>query len=126
MENTTELLIRIGEMLDEKLEQKLEEKLEQKLDEKLEQKLEEKLDKKLDEKLDKRFKQIETSLNSRLFLFEQEYGTKIDAIYDAVILEQQKNIEKSDKIRKLDKRLDSVEANIFSHEKRISNLERNQ
>ena len=57
---------------------------------------------------------------------EEECGKKIDAIFDAVTLELDKNLEKSEKIRKLDKRMDRTEVNIFDHEKRISVLERNQ
>lgn len=49
-----ELVIKIGEMLDEKLDKKLGEVLDEKLDKKLGEILDEKLDKKLDEKLDKK------------------------------------------------------------------------
>lgn len=67
--------------------------------------------------------ELRKELLDKQFLFEEEYGTKIDAILDAVTLELDKNLEKSDKIRKLDNRMDRAEANIFGHEKRISRLE---
>ena len=68
---------------------------------------------------------MEKRILDQLFLFEQEYGTKIDAIFDAVTLELDKNLEKSVKIRKLDGRMDRCEATLFNHEKRISNFELN-
>ncbi len=68
---------------------------------------------------------MEKRILDQLFLFEQEYGTKIDAIFDAVTLELDKNLEKSVKIRKLDGRIDRCEATLFNHEKRISNFELN-
>ena len=57
------------------------------------------------------------------FVFEEEYGTKIDAILDAVTLELDKNLEKSEKIRTLDRRMDRAEAHIFNHEKKFARLE---
>lgn len=57
--------------------------------------------------------------------FEQRVIEKIEAIYDAVTLELDKNLEKSEKIRKLDQRMDRAELNFFAHEKRISLLENN-
>ena len=72
---------------------------------------------------DEKLNQYQKNLTDKMFLFEQEYGNKIDAIFDAVILEKDKNIEKSEKIRKLDKRVESNEAKIFGHERRISVLE---
>lgn len=57
------------------------------------------------------------------FLFESEYGTKIDAIFDSVSLELDKNLEKSQKIRRLSERMDRNEVTVFGHEKRISSLE---
>lgn len=62
-------------------------------------------------------------LFAQQFKFEHEYATKIDVIFDSVSLELDKNLEKSEKIRKLDHRMDRAETNIFGHEKRISSLE---
>ncbi len=82
----------------------------------------------LDQKLDRKFNELDdkiTEVREQQCLFEQEYGTKIDAIFDAVTLELDKNLEKSEKIRKIEGRMDRTEANMFSYEKRISNLELN-
>ncbi len=65
-------------------------------------------------------------IKGRQLLFEHEYGTKIDAIFDAVTLELDKNLEKSQKIRVLEGRMDRIEATSFNYEKRISRLELNQ
>ena len=117
---------KLGEMLDTKLEEILNRKLEQILDTKLdkkmqdmEQRLEQKLEKKFDEKLEK----VKKEILDHQFLFEQNYGTKIDAIFDAVSLELDKNLEKSEKIRKIDSRMDRSEVAIFGLEKRVSTLE---
>ena len=68
-------------------------------------------------------KQEIREIRNQQFLFEQEYGNKIDAIFDSVSLEIDKNLEKSEKIGTLGKRMDRSEAMMFSHEKRISKLE---
>lgn len=73
---------------------------------------------------DQKLEKVEKTILDRQFLFEQEYGSKIDAIYDHVALELQKNEEKSVKIHTLDTRLDRSEVELFNHEKRISVLER--
>ena len=76
----------------------------------------------LNENLQNEVRQVQ----AQQFIFEHEYGTKIEAIFDAVTMELDKNLEKSVKIRKLDNRVDRCEANIFGHEKKISSLEFNQ
>ena len=104
--------------INEKFDQKFE-LMEQRFDQKFEE---------MDQKFDQKFNEIHqelTQIRNRQFLFEQEYGTKIDAIFDAVTLELDKNLEKSVKIRKLDGRMDRCEATLFNHEKRISNFELN-
>ena len=60
------------------------------------------------------------------FVFEHEYGMKIDVIVDAVKMELDKNLEKSEKIRELASRMDRNEVSIFAHEERISTLELKQ
>lgn len=62
-------------------------------------------------------------ISDRQLVFESEYGTKIDAIFDAVTMELDKNLEKSEKIRTLEKNADRHDAAMFGHEKRISKLE---
>ena len=88
------------------------------------QKLEE-----MDQKFEKKFEEIQeeiSQIRNQQLIFEYEYGTKIDAIFDSVSLELDKNLEKSQKIRKLENRMDRTEVEIFGHEKRISKLELNQ
>ncbi len=105
-----------------------------------------KLDNKIDAmqiKTDTRFNQMQDQINGlqgqinelqnrteeisdRQLVFENEYGTKIDAIFDAVTMELDKNLEKSEKIRTLEKRLDRHDRTMFGYEKRISKLELNR
>ncbi len=98
-----------------------------------------KLDKKIDGmqnqidalqiKTDTRFDKIQNQveqISNRQFVFEHEYGTKIDAIFDAVTMELDKNLEKSEKIRNLEKRADRHDVAMFGYEKRISKLELNR
>lgn len=87
------------------------------------------IDKKF-EAIDKRFDDLELKIDNmrqeildRQFLFEQEYGAKIDIILDAVKMQLDQNSVKSEKIRELDNRIDKVELNIFNHESRIHHLE---
>jgi len=65
-------------------------------------------------------------ISDRQLVFESEYGTKIDAIFDAVTMELDKNLEKSEKIRTLEKRADRHDAVMLGYEKRISKLELNR
>ena len=118
------------EEMDQKFEKKLEE-MDQKFEKKLEemnQKFEKKLEE-MDQKFEKKFEEIQeeiSQIRNQQLIFEYEYGTKIDAIFDSVSLELDKNLEKSQKIRNLENRMDRTEVEIFGHEKRISKLELNQ
>ena len=76
------------------------------------------------EENDRKFEQLQKTILDKQFLFEHEYGKKIDLMYDAIVTELDKNQEKSEKIRKLDARVDRCEMSLFDHEKRISVLER--
>lgn len=127
MEELKELLIGFGQrMID--FEQRLNEKFRE-IDEKFEQvviELEnnaEKIDR-VEKELKREMKQLERTILDKQFLFETEYGKKIDMMYDAVLLELDKNKEKSEKIHKLDARMERSEIKVFNHEKRISVLER--
>ena len=131
MEELKELLIGFEQRMNEKFRE-IDEKFEQVVIE-LENNAEkiEQVERVLNEKIDRvektlkgEMKQLERTILDRQFLFETEYGKKIDMIYDAVVLELDKNLEKSEKIRKLDARMDKSEIKVFDHEKRISVLER--
>ena len=120
-EKVLEVLFQINQRLD-KIDQRLDgvdnrlDRVDQRFDE-TDQKIED-----LHEEMNQNAKEI----LDRQFLFETEYGRKIDAIFDSVSLEMDKNLEKSAKIRKLDQRVDRNEVNIFSLEKRVSTLELKQ
>jgi len=114
---------------------KIDEKFD-KIDEKFD-KIDEKfysLDKKIDDTKDYLEEKIDSIQNNldifkkeildSQFLFEQEYGSKIDIILDAVKLEADKNIEKSDKIRELDARADRTDVHLLHHEDRLHHLEK--
>lgn len=79
----------------------------------------------MDRKIENLQEEVREIRNQQL-VFEYEYGTKIDAIFDAVTLELDKNLEKSEKIRKLENRMDRSEVTMFGYEKRISSLELNR
>ncbi len=81
------------------------------------------LEEKLMQEMHKQMEAMEKRILDRQFVFETEYGSKIDAIFEAVTLELDKNIDKSQKIGKLEGRMDRSEVTIFNHEKRISTLE---
>lgn len=66
------LVVKIEEMLDEKLEEELVVKIEKMLDEKLERKLDEKLDQKLDQKLDEKLGILEHKLEQKIEDVRQE------------------------------------------------------
>ena len=99
------------------------------LDEKIdnvEKSLNEKIDnveKRLNEKIDEISKRQDRQ-EERLLVFEHDFGRKIDMILDAVLLEQEKNIEKSQKIKKLDSRVEKNEINILEVQGKVFNLER--
>lgn len=77
----------------------------------------------MESRLDNKIEAVRQEILDQQFLFEQEYGIKIDAIFDAVTLELDKNLEKSEKLHRLEKRMDRNDVTIFGHEKRISTLE---
>ena len=103
-------------------EARLEARLEERLATKLGAKFEQELDKKIEE-LKKETKQEMQEIREALFVLEHEHGRKIDAIYDALMIHQEKNDKMSENIGILDKRTEKNEMNIFNHEKRISALE---
>lgn len=116
LEEKTEKIEMNLQQLDERTQMNL-----QQLDEKFEARFQN-LEKKFDE-LRADNEEFKQQMLNRHFVFEQEYGQKINAIYDAVTLELDKNLEKSEKISKLNTRMDRAEINVFNHEKRISKLE---
>lgn len=68
----------------------------------------------------------EKRILDQYFLFESEYGVKIDAIFDAVTMKLDNDLEQSKKIGKLEERMDQNDVAMFQYEKRISALELSQ
>lgn len=60
------------------------------------------------------------------FVFEHEYGTKIDAILDAVTMGLDTNKKQSKEIHELNSRVDNNEISIFGLEQKVSTLELKQ
>lgn len=121
MEEMKALLVEFGQNILQEMDRKMDQKI-QKLEAKMEdgfQTVEAKF-----EENDRKFEQLQKTILDKQFVFEQEYGKKIDLMYDAIITELDKNQEKSEKIRKLGARTDRCEMSLFDHEKRISVLER--
>ncbi len=116
-----EFITKENEKLCQNLEVR-EARLEERLETKLGAKFEQQLDKKIEE-LKKETKQEMQEIREALFVLEHEHGRKIDAIYDALMIHQEKNDKMSENIGILDKRTEKNEMNIFNHEKRISALE---
>ncbi len=116
LQDMKELRQEVGERFDD-----FEKKVDQKFVE-----FEKKVDQKFvefEKKVNQKFDSFEKKVLGQHFLFENEYGIKIDAIFDAVTLELDKNLEKSEKIGKLEGRMNRNEVAVFNHEKRISKLE---
>ena len=143
-EKLTAILFQMNQMNQrfEHFEQKINQKFndfEQKINKKFndfEQKINQEFND-FEQKVEQKFNDFEQKINQKIsdsekrildqqFLFENEYGIKIDAIFDAVTLELDKNLEKSQKIGKLEGRMDRNEVAVFNHERRISTLELSQ
>lgn len=132
-EKLTAILFQMNQMNQrfEHFEQKINQKFndfEQKINQEFndfEQKVEQKFND-FEQKINQKISDSEKRILDQQFLFENEYGIKIDAIFDAVTLELDKNLEKSQKIGKLEGRMDRNEVAVFNHERRISTLELSQ
>ncbi len=125
--------------LEEKFDKKLNE-LEEKFDKKLNE-LEEKFDKKLndlEERFDKKLTALEENMikgqqelkediqriRNNLFILENDYGKKIDALYDSREIELEKEREAIAARASINKRLDHLEIVQWKNEKRIASLEK--
>ena len=59
----------------------------------------------------------------QLFVFEHKYSDYLKAMFDSVILDRDKNIEKSEKITDLEQRVTQNDLKIFAVENRVDALE---
>lgn len=64
------------------------------------------------------------NLHQEILVFEDEYGKKIDVIFEFVDFHQKNNLKRFNRISDLETRVENVENNQFDYEKRISTLER--
>lgn len=83
------------------------------LEERLEQKLEKKLEQKLNEKI-----------ASYMLVFEEEYGRKINIMFEELTAKNQKDRIIEENMLVLEKRVDKNSDFVFNHEKRITTLEK--
>lgn len=76
------------------------------------------------QEVNKNMNDLAKEILDRQFVFENDYGTKINAIYEYVQFHQEKNLQRFDRITNIEQRVDEIELHNFDHEKRISILER--
>lgn len=86
-----ELLVKIGQMLDEKLQKQSSE---------------------FNLKIEQLREEMKEEMRHQFFLFEHEYGDRIKIIGDSVLLDNQKNVERSKKMHDLEQRMNRNELNI--------------
>lgn len=77
--------------------------------------------------MNKRFEEMDqniTEIRQQQFAFEEIYGRKIDAIFDCVTMQMQRNQKHSEKMHELSGRMDRNEITMLDYDRRITNLER--
>lgn len=95
---------------------KLNEKIDQKIND-LDQKVD-RLEQGMDQKIENKIESAKKEILDHYFLFEQEYGYKINAILDTVITVSKKSEEKAELIRQLDRRMSKQELRTLALEQR--------
>lgn len=78
----------------------------------------------LREELKQDINELRQEMINRFFIFETEFGRKIDIMYDYMMLQREIYQQKFETLRDLDKRMDIGEIRNLDYEKRISILER--
>ena len=122
IEKIKDVIVQENDKLREELKETMNQendKLREELVELMNQKNEE-----LRQELKQDLKNLEKAILDRQFVFENEYGTKIDAIFDYVQFHQKNNLKRFDRIDEVEKKVEVIQIHDFDHEKRISNLER--
>lgn len=77
--------------------------------------------------MNKRFEEMDqdiTEIRQQQFAFEEIYGRKIDAIFDCVTMQMQRNQKHSEKMHELSGRMDRNEITMLDYDRRITILER--
>ena len=75
-------------------------------------------------KLRQEMNDLAKEILDKQFVFEDEYGKKIDAIFEFVDFHQKNNLKRFDRISDLENRVGIEEKTSLNHEKRILVLER--
>lgn len=78
----------------------------------------------LRQEVNQKIDDLRQEMINRFFVFENEFGRKIDIMYDYMMLQREIYQQKYELIRDLDKRLDISEIRNLDYEKRISILEK--
>ena len=80
-----------------------------------------KLKQEIFEKIDEKFKKVDEKIIDSNFYFEENYGRKIDIIFEKLQLEDEK---KDVKIKEFEEFKSQNNAKLLSHDVRITNLEK--
>ena len=126
-----ELLIKIGEMLDEKIVEVKQEIVgtEKRLREEivnLEDKLKKEIvhsEEKLREEIINSEEKLRKEMLDRYFLFEQEYGDKIISMGDYILLDKDKNEIRNNQVDQLENRVERLEVKSLVYENDIFKLQ---
>ncbi len=108
-----ELLVKFGEMLDEKLETKVGQILEEKLEPAVER---------LRMEIGNSEEKLRKEMLDRYFLFEQEYGDKIISMGDYILFDKDKNERINNQVCHLENRVDRLEVKSLVYENDIFKL----
>ena len=114
-ENMEDLLVKIGEMLDEKLTIVKEELQHEMLELKAELRQEiadVKIE--LEQEITDAKEELRKEMLDQFFLFEQKYGDRILTVGELALLDNQKNLERAEKMHQLEERMNKNEANIYA------------
>ena len=71
----------------------------------------------------KEINSFERKILDRMFLFEQEYGKKIDAIFDVAVMQKDKVRELYKNQEKLENQVDNLDTKFFDLDQRVFKLE---
>ncbi len=77
----------------------------------------------MDQKFQKKLDMVKEEILDSQFKFEHEYGAKIDAIFEIVSIQHDRNFESLVETENLKKRIERNEVAILAQEHRISKLE---
>ena len=118
METNNNKLLQIMEVKNNKLKQEIFEEMDRRF---------ERVNKRFDEvdrrfeKIDEKFKKVDEKIIDSNFYFEENYGRKIDIIFEKLQLEDEK---KDVKIKEFEEFKSQNNAKLLSHDVRITNLEK--